>query len=954
MEHHSLPNELRGNWIWTDATPGQPETYGFFRKEFTLNEIPSSAELWIAARSFFHVFVNGEHLGYALDLCPVAGSYAWAFDVSYMLNTGSNVIAVLAHNTGVSRMSCISQPDGLWCQLNIDSQPFLWTNDSWQTQTPAGYMPNRPRRSLSSAFTEKVDMQKMPLNWHTDGVENENLWHRPQYSVPISKERWEMIPFPAPSMAISHAQLDSVAGRGTCHLRHSCTNVSFETMRHAKGDGVYGAETFLHSRKSTETEVRLYADNPCRVFLNGNLVFEQGIAQLLPGEPHGADCRHCFRQAGTAPARTTIRLRDGWNRITVFEEVVAGTFGMAMALPEFGGESMHLMRQPHQEAMPGWVIAGPLRTPLPNILGHLVLSGLENLDFFIPVDERPVDESALLESYRFDPVTAESKSVNPGESIELEQDDYIVLALSQCGYGCPTVKFNGSAGDIVDIATSTELENGVVPPCVENKRNVDTVILRDGDSDWMACLPRGVQYVMFVVRKAAGTVTVKDASVAIREYNFENYGRFESSDTAFNRIWRTGQRTLSATVQEIFIDSPSRDETQYIADSMIQSWATYHVFGDFGLAAKSLEEFAHCQFETGEMPAGCPSSFYINIPDYALLWPVWLQQHYLHTGNRSLLERLLPHLERLMGYFAAVADPDSGLLTNLQDHGGYCFLDHADIDREGTVTGLNALYSRALLSSASLLETSGKSPEAEALRTRAGRICAALRHRCWNAEKGLFADGETSGRKSETCSLQTNVLAIYGGVPKSKDYGKIFDKLFSNEPPYYRNMPAQTNNPYFNYFILETAFALGRRRWACDFMRWYWSGMLDAGARTWWELFDPRGKPEDMFTGSHCHGYGTSPNGFLIREIAGIRPAKPGFTAVYFNPLTAGVNTMKATVPTPYGHIMVEWELKDDGQLEAVIDANYPLSVIPELEPDIAPSALIRVSDEVTVFGSAE
>lgn len=957
MEQYNLPDQLRGKWIWVEAEQDQPDTYGFFRKEFTLDELPSSADLWISARSFFHVFVNGEHLSYSLDLCPVRGSYAWIFDISFMLNTGRNNISILGHNTTLCRTSCLTQPNGLWCQLNIDSKPFLWTDNSWQVHPAECYGRNRPRRSLASACTEKVDLSKVPANWR--GLETEATssgWTGPTQSVALQTEDWELVPFPAPPMTVNHARFASLVNRGSCHRQQAYTNVSFETMRRTKGDGIYGAESYLYSRDAVDnTSMQLYADNPCRLFVNGVLLYEQGIKPLLPGESYQINRKNCLRQhdGKTAVIPITISLKEGWNRITFFETVVPGTFGMAMILPDFGARNLKLLRHPEQDAMPGWCIAGPLRTPLPNILGHLVLNQFDNLGFYIPVDERPVDESAFLNSYRFVPEKGSSRRLDAGQKLEIQENEYAVLALPQCGYGCPDLEVQGNAGDILDIVSSTELAEGFVPPCHEGEKNVDTLILDDRKSEWMACLPRGIRYLMVVARKAAGTITITNPVAAIREYNFENFGAFESSDPALNQIWRTSQRTLAATVQEIFIDSPTRDEAQYVGDAMIQSWATYHVYGDFGLAQKSLLEFAYCQFETGEMPAACPSSFYINIPDYALLWPVWLQQHYMYTGSRQLLEKLSPHLIRLFAYFDSVAQTDSAILEDMQSFGGYCFLDHADIDRRGVSTGLNALYSRALLSSAAVMEELGSSDEAQKLRDRASKVCRTLRQLCWDEQKGLFADSYHEGTRSKSCSLQTNILSIYGGVARSRDYKAIFEQLFTAKPPYYKNMPPNTNSPYFNYFILETAFALGRRQWACDYMRWYWNSMLEAGADSWWELFDPRKKTGEMFIGSKCHGYGVSPTGFLIREIAGIRPAKPGFTSIYFNPLTEGVNSVKATVPTPYGHIMVEWKLTKDRQLEAVIDANYPLSIIPELEPEIADSALIRVSDEVTVFASA-
>ena len=71
---------------------------------------------------------------------------------------------------------------------------------------------------------------------------------------------------------------------------------------------------------------------------------------------------------------------------------------------------------------------------------------------------------------------------------------------------------------------------------------------------------------------------------------------------------------------------------------------------------------------------------------------------------------------------------------------------------------------------------------------------------------------------------------------------------------------------------------------------------------------------------------------------------------VYFNPLPGIVTWVKATIPTPNGSITVNWELKQDGVFEASISANFHLEVVPILNPNIAESAIIQVSDKVAIL----
>ncbi len=952
MEPNPLPAEARGKWIWRPDLKNQVETHILFRREFTLDAIPSSAELWIAARSFYHLFVNGHHLGYALGTAPRRASYVRSYDVAYLLATGTNVLAVMAHNTEVARSSCFAQPGGLWCQLDVNDKPLVWSDRSFKTLIPAAYAGNRPRRSVSEAFTERVDLGEFPAGWRDPGFGDAH-WIAPELCPEPDGDGWILLPCPGPELTVQPRRFEQTALRGTWRRSRAATNVSFENLAARRGPGAYVAETHLFSPEETDLGFELYADNPYRLFLNGQAIKEQGLRPLTAGDPYPPRPDGGFRQGEMVGPDGVMHLVEGWNRLTFFLDVQPGTSGMTMIFPQRAADAVHLQRVPDRTALPGWSVSGPLRTPMVNILGNLTLAGDDSKEFHIPVGDRPVAEGPELMACDFTPDAAFQPAAFPfEEGVELRQGQYVILEIEETVFGCPRLRLEGSRGDLVDVITGTEVAGGQLPPWREGRDHTDTLILGAAPTEWMSGFPKAVSAVMVVARQAQSVVRLSEAMVKTRRYSFPNPGRFECADPALNAIWRNSRRTLDATVQETFMDAPGKEQTQYIADALIESWASYHVYGDFSLAARSLVEFASAQFETGEMPAACPSGLYWNIADYALLWPVWLRQHYLYTGDRKLLDRLLPNAENLFSYFAEITDPETGALRDLgRRFKAYCFLDHGPIDRHGVVTGLNALYVRALLSGVWLFDTVGREEIAELLRQRATRVVASLRTLAWNPELGLFADG-WDGERAARHSPQTNVLALYGGLADPAEYDRIFSALFTAEPPFEREAPGPANNPYFKYFVLETAFALGRRGWAFDYMRWYWNSMVERGARTWWELFDPEAAPGQHSTGSGCHGYGASPSAFLIREVAGIRPAIPGFTAVYFNPLYQRVRSAQAKIPTRYGHISVEWEMQDDGHLEAAIDATYPLAVIPELQSDVAATATLRVSEEVSIFAA--
>ena len=950
MARHDLPKDIRGEWIWSRRTRNSLESYVFFRREFSLRSAPAAGGIWLTARSLFHLYVNGRHLGLGPPVCPEPGSYVSWFDLSEVLRAGSNVVSILAHNTRIVPPSSTRKASGMWCQLNVEGEPTVWSDKTWLMAEGLCYAVDRPRRSASAGFTERIDLLRFPEGWN-ELAYNAMGW---QAADPLGRiEKGDLQPLPAPELPSLSRDAKAMVSRGTCKRELASTWVSFAGAVERGGAGVYAAETFIHVPRETSTEFQLHSDNPYRLFVNGACVKEQGIEPLRLGADLELARPLCFRQGTVVAPRGEMTWREGWNHVLLVQQQEPGGAGATFVFSQTAAGSLCPLRAEGDKRSPGWNVAGPLRAPLPNVTGTLDLGRLPRTQF-IPDAEAPIDEGAALMGYTFVP---EDVAPQVPTRMELREGDYVVLELEDTVLGCPQFTVSGQGGDVLDIVDGERCQNGRVLPCTGDARNVDTLILGLRTHRWTACAPRGLRYMMVVARQVKDVVRLEKPAVVTRDRVREARGSFECSDATLNRIWNTGRRTLAATVQDGYVCSPVTDRGQRVTDAMIQSWADYHVTGTFDLAARSIEAFARAQFETGEMSATCPSGVYANVPDIVLLWPVWLQRHYLHSGDKELLSRLSDPLDRLFSYFDRIADPEKGVLGDLDERfGARCFLDHADdIDRRGVVTGLNAIYCRALLSGAWLQERLRGSKRGAELRRRASRVAHHLRRLCWDAERGLFVDCWHADGPSDSYSWQSNVLAIYGGIARRADYERIFGALFSDKPPYELQPSGPATNPLFKYFVLETAFAIGRRTWAADMMRHYWGRMLDRGAHTWWEFFDPDaadGPPP--VKGSLCHGAGVSPSGFLCREIAGISPARPGFTRVFFNPLLGAASWVRAKVPTPHGSITAEWQVRDSGELVFVIDADYPLEVIPLLSPDVSASAIIHVSDHVSILASAE
>jgi hypothetical protein len=83
-----------------------------------------------------------------------------------------------------------------------------------------------------------------------------------------------------------------------------------------------------------------------------------------------------------------------------------------------------------------------------------------------------------------------------------------------------------------------------------------------------------------------------------------------------------------------------------------------------------------------------------------------------------------------------------------------------------------------------------------------------------------------------------------------------------------------------------------------------WRTMVSLGLTTWAEQPEP--------TRSDSHAWSAHPNYDLLRIVAGIHPAKPGFASVSIEPHLGALKHLQASEPHPSGPIDVEFTRTTD------------------------------------------
>lgn len=941
MLEQKLPNDLRGDWIWLSNPHSEQNKYCYFRHDINLDQTPREAELRIAAFSTFHLFINGRHIYFGESGLNKTKTYVHVIDVSFCLQPGNNLISISVFNSNESQVNRFShEVGGLWAELQINKESRLCTSKNWYVRSADCLYSCNLYQTSRGGFTEKLDFNKVVSSWiHSSDFEKDH-WGHPDRITPIQ----EMIPYLAPDtitgIFCTETHFKKAVSKGKI-LRHNFSSCS-EYSEIMKTSGTYVSEGFFYADSAGPVDYSFFSDAPYKLYLNDKLIKENAVKSTVNGE---APLKSWGRHEFDAP-RDRMRIADGWNKICVVQQLDQSSYGFTLNI-DADPIQFNILRTHENDALPGWTINGPLNTPLDRCNG-VIWPDKEKSSFFYSIT--PIDESAFHESLRFKASEDDLEDIQL-DSFTINPEEFIVLDLGQIHYALPQLTIEGAKGDIVDIVCANRLTSKkyLAPFGPSRSRNVNSVILDGTKNRWIDFHPRGFRYMMIVARRTEKPISIRHINAKTISRDFVEQGFLESSDRMLNMIWQNSVNTLEANVNFRILDGAGREHTQYISDCMIQSMVGFLARGDYQSSLKALREFAAASYETGEIPAMHPTSVPFHILDMSLLYPEWVRQHYMYTGDKAFLEEFEPVLYKLFSYLQTLELTDQGVIFTQPGSNEY-FIDLNIPAVHGVSTALNSLYSRALLNGAILMEELGRKEYATRLQKKANTVANVIQQICWDENKKQFSDFWYNNELSPNYSWQANILAIFGGVATEKQTTEVLNNLFSMESPFGLFIDESFFTPYFMHFVQDALFAKTDPALGLNFMRYFWGGILGAdNQRTWPELFAPRNPEQPTVAGNLSMGYSTSPVIYIVKDIVGITPTKAGYSEIFFNPAIELIDELKAQIPTVDGAIYVSWQRDENGDVILELGANHPVKVTPHFASDNEIEVEFRISDNITI-----
>lgn len=355
------------------------------------------------------------------------------------------------------------------------------------------------------------------------------------------------------------------------------------------------------------------------------------------------------------------------------------------------------------------------------------------------------------------------------------------------------------------------------------------------------------------------------------------------------QVWDVCSHTFHLNSREFFLDGIKRDRWVWSGDAYQSYMVNNYLFFDNEITKRTIRALL------GKPPY---EQHINNINDYSMYLIIAVWDYYFATGDRAFVAEVYDRLVQLY-QFAHCRLDETGLVVGRP--GDWIFIDWSSFDRSGPHAAEQILLWKAMDSLDHLSDLLGKvSPvlpgEAETLRSKINELF-------WDEEKGAYIDTFTSGKRHVT--RHANIFAIlYDFAPEEVDH--IVQNVLHND-----EITAITT-PYFKFFELMALCHIGDVQAAQDMILSYWYPMLELGATSIWEQFDPNetgvqhySMYGDPYGRSLCHAWGSGPIYLLGRYIAGVCATSVGYETFVVAPQPGRYQQFTATVPLPEGSVTV-------------------------------------------------
>jgi hypothetical protein len=605
-----------------------------------------------------------------------------------------------------------------------------------------------------------------------------------------------------------------------------------------------------------------------------------------------------------------------------------------------------------------------------------------------PVTEDPLSIAGAIRTARYLPNKA---SVDHPLSISgaAGQARYITFDFHRPVHGYPFLELESSAPGVAIDFGYAELaysqysgerhvgEDGRVnPEAVVGPGYADRYITRAGLQRVELPDERTARWLSIQVRfPAAAGVVLKQVGIVKSQYPVRQLGTFDCGDERIAQIVKLALIHAEVSMNDTYVDTPGREDGQWIEDSRVRAILASRWFGDAKLRQVLLRHYVESQGKDGRFHPFPPSNYpaYPATYDWSVQWVAMLYDDYYWTGETTRVQQYWPNLTRYWDDALSLVGED-GIWRTARVLADIRIGLHPENDRQSSGIVTPFMIER-LRWSAEMARAIGKNAEAARWTTDAERMSQAF-----HKYHQLPPQGDLPARVADR--LDTANPALARGVSQAGQSMAILSGLIEGEAArklieYAYPAPDGTppegvirwNNPTFFYRSLRALSDNGFTSRAVSHMLERYAPYLPASPRNrvpaalqgpyggplpeYWVSREDLGlkegapdtaQPKDE-TGSH--GWGAVPLLWLHDSLLGVRITEPGGARLRIAPESGGLPYVSGHTVTPKGQLWIDLEPQT-----STLELLLPPGVSADLDLNRTfPSRRIEV---ITAAGKAE
>ena len=325
-------------------------------------------------------------------------------------------------------------------------------------------------------------------------------------------------------------------------------------------------------------------------------------------------------------------------------------------------------------------------------------------------------------------------------------------------------------------------------------------------------------------------------------------------------IDRVGLNTLRECMQTVYEDGPKRDQRLWIGDLYLEALANTYSYRNHGLTKRCLYLLAGLADESGflnatvfERPYPHPQEKQLLF-DYSLLYNVALKDYLEATNDHETVNDLWKVAKKQIDIIDLYLQ-DNGLMSfEKASKDWWIFVDWRDgLHRETALQGISIYGLKQTYELAKML---GKEEELADTPKKIQRMIAGARKHFYDKKTGLF-----TGIENKQVSYHSQLWMIISGVAGKAEAQRALKVLRTSE-----NV-VRMGTPYAYHYYIQALITCGMNSEAKEALIEYWGDMVNKGADTFWEAYDPENdfiSPYGFFPmNSYCHAWSCTPVYFI-------------------------------------------------------------------------------------------